>query len=93
MAGLGVSLATVANLTDKQAELIRAKDALNAARLAQSYGQGDRSLQRANLSDLEIHVARIQRDIDALTALAAGAVSPLFVTAAYRGFPLGNDDS
>lgn len=74
----------MATLADKQAELVLAKDALNAARLAQSYGQGDRSLQRANLADLESHVARIQRDIDALTAVAAGAYNPIFSTAKWR---------
>lgn len=74
----------MATLAEKQAELVLAKDALNAARLAQSYGQGDRSLQRANLADLEAHVARIQRDIDSLTAANAGAYNPLFSVARWR---------
>lgn len=74
----------MATLAEKQAELVLAKDALNAARLAQSYGQGDRSLQRANLTSLEEHVSRIQRDIDALTAAAAGAYNPLAMTATWR---------
>lgn len=74
----------MATLSEKQAELVLAKDALNAARLAQSYGHGDRSLQRANLADLELHVARIAREVDELTAAGAGAVSTLFVTAGWR---------
>lgn len=74
----------MATLAGKQAELVLAKDALNAARLAQSYGQGDRSLQRANLAILESHVSRIQTDIDSLTAQAAGARNPLFVTAGWN---------
>lgn len=74
----------VATLAEKQAELVLAKDALNAARLAQSYGQGDRSLQRANLATLEEHCARIQRDIDSLTAIANGARTPMFLTASYN---------
>ncbi len=83
----------MATLAEKQAELALAKDALNAARLAQSYGQGDRSLQRANLATLEEHVARIQRDIEALTAAAAGARNPMILTAAYgRGGPYCGED-
>lgn len=82
----------VATLAAKQAELILAKDALNAARLAQSYGQGDRSLQRANLATLEEHVARIQRDIDALTAYAAGGRNPMVMTAAWSSYPAGGDE-
>lgn len=74
----------MATLAEKQAELVLAKDALNAARLAQSYGQGDRSLQRASLKDLESHVSRIAREVDELAAVAAGARNPLFVTASYR---------
>ena len=74
----------MATLAEKQAELVLAKDALNAARLAQSYGQGDRNLQRANLADLEAHVARIAREVDELTASAAGAYNPIFSTAKWR---------
>ena len=74
----------MATLAAKQAELVLAKDALNAARLAQSYGQGDRSLQRANLAILEQHCSRIAREIDELTALAAGARNPLFVSASWN---------
>lgn len=74
----------MATLAAKQAELVLAKDALNAARLAQSYGQGDRSLQRANLTELEKHVSRIAREIDELTASAAGAASPNTITASWN---------
>jgi hypothetical protein len=74
----------VATLAEKQAELVEAKAALAAARLAQSYGQGDRSLQRAALISLESHVARIHRDIDALQAASLGARNPTVSTASYR---------
>jgi len=74
----------VATLAAKQAELVLAKDALNAARLAQSYGQGDRSLQRANLATLEQHVSRIAREVDELTAASLGAVSPFTITASWN---------
>lgn len=74
----------MATLSEKQAELVLAKDALNAARLAQSYDQGDRSVERASLADLELHVARVAREVDELTAAAAGATSTLFVTAGWR---------
>lgn len=74
----------MATLADKQAELALAKAALNAARLAQSYNHGDNSTQRAALSDLEVHVSRVAREVDELTAAALGANNSLFVTASYR---------
>lgn len=74
----------MATLAEKQAELVVAKDALNAARFAQSYGQGDRSLQRANLATLEAHVSRIAREVDELTAAGLGARTPFAVTATWQ---------
>lgn len=66
----------MATLAEKQAELALAKDALNAARLSQSYSQGDRSTQRASLKDLETHVSRLARECRELEAVAAGRPSP-----------------
>lgn len=74
----------MATLAEKTAELVLAKEALAAARLFQSYGQGDRSLQRAALNDLTADVARLAREVDTLTALAAGARNPTVLTAAWR---------
>ena len=74
----------MATLAEKTAELVLAKVALAAARLAQSYGQGDRSLQRAALNDLTNDVARLAREVDTLTSLAAGARNPSVLTAAWR---------
>lgn len=67
-------------LADKQVELDKALAALNAARYAVAYGQGDRSVTRARLPELEMHVARLSREVRELTAAAAGATNPLFVT-------------
>ena len=74
----------MATLAEKTAELARAKEALAAARLSQSYGQGDRSLQRAALNDLVADVGRLSREVDVLTSLAAGARNPTVLTAAWR---------
>lgn len=74
----------MATLSEKQAELTEAKAALAAARLAQSYGQGDRSLQRAALRELVIDVARVAREVDELSAAANGAHNPTVLTARFR---------
>lgn len=73
----------MATLAEKQAELVVAKDALNAARFAVGYSQGDRSLQRARVAELEQHVARIAREIRELTAYSQGADNPMVVTASW----------
>ena len=70
----------MATLAEKQAELTTAKAALAAARFAVSYGQGDRSVTRASVSELEIHVARIAREIAELSAVGAGASNPQVIT-------------
>ena len=74
----------MATLAEKQTELAEAKAALSAARLAQGYGQGDRSLQRAPLKDLIADVGRLAREVDELTAAAAGARNPSVLTARFR---------
>lgn len=59
-------------LAEKQAELAQAKAALSAARLSTGYTQGDRSLQRASIPELEAHVARLAREVRELETVAAG---------------------
>ena len=70
----------MATLTAKQTELTAAKTALENARVALSYGIGDRQIAREGVIVLEQSVARIQREIDELTAAAAGAKNPIFIT-------------
>lgn len=70
-------------LADKEAELVKAKDALNAARLAISYNQGDRSLQRAGITDLENHVARISREVREMQAAASGSKNSGAITPSW----------
>lgn len=71
-------------LAEKQTELDHAKASLNAARYAVAYGQGDRSVTRARLPELEEHVARLSREVREMTAYAAGATNPMFVTPTWR---------
>jgi hypothetical protein len=74
----------VTTLAAKQAELAQARSALEAARYAVSYGQGDRSVTRARLPELEQHVARLAREVRELQAAAAGATSPQMITPSWR---------
>lgn len=70
-------------LSEKEAELAKAKDALNAARLAISYNQGDRSLQRAGIADLEVHVSRLSRECRELRAASLGASNAGAITPSW----------
>jgi chromosome segregation ATPase len=70
----------MATLSEKQAELTAAKAALAAAEKVAAYTQGDRQQTRQGLRDLETRVARIAREVDELTAAAAGANNPMMIT-------------
>ena len=70
----------MATLAEKQTELTAAKLALGAAEKVAAYSQGDRQQTRQGLRDLEARVARIAREVDELTAAAAGANNPMFIT-------------
>lgn len=70
----------MATLSEKQAELTEAKNALAAARKVAAYSQGDRQQTRQQLETLEANVARVAREVDELTAAAAGASNPILVT-------------
>ena len=74
----------MATLVEKQAELTLAKDALKAAQFAVSYGQGDRSVTRAQLPQLEVRVARLAREVAEMSAADEGASNPFAVTATWR---------
>lgn len=63
-----------------QTEIAEVRAALSAAYKAQSYGQGDRSLTRANILDLEGRLSRLIRTETELTAHAAGAKNAGVVT-------------
>ena len=70
----------MATLAEKQTELTAAKLALAAAEKVAAYSQGDRQQTRQGLQDLEARVARVAREVDELTAAAAGATNPMFIT-------------
>jgi len=73
----------MATLAEKQAELTAAKNALDAATKVASYAQGDRQQTRQQITDLERRVSRIAREIDELTAAAAGADNPIIITPSW----------
>jgi len=70
-------------LAEKQTELTAAKNALAAAEKVASYSQGDRQQTRQQITDLERRVARLSREVDELTAAAAGADNPLLITPSW----------
>lgn len=63
-------------LADIESDLSLAREQLVAARHAVGYGQGDRSVQRGRIPDLEAVVARLARERDQRLAYDAGAPSP-----------------
>lgn len=67
-------------LADTQAEIVKTKAAIEAAEYALAYGQGDRTATRQRITDLEVRLARLRRQEAELTAYAAGATNPMFVT-------------
>ena len=73
----------MATLAEVEAEIVVARSALNAASLAQSYGQGDRNLSRSPIPHLEARLSRLCRERDELTAAANSARNPMFATATW----------
>jgi septal ring factor EnvC (AmiA/AmiB activator) len=67
-------------LADTQAEIVKTKAAIEAAEYALAYSQGDRSATRQRITDLQERLARLSRQERELTAYAAGATNPMFVT-------------
>lgn len=67
-------------LAETQAEIVKTKAAIEAAEYARSYGQGDRTAIRQQLTDLETRLARLSRQERELQAYSAGAYSPGIVT-------------
>lgn len=73
----------MATLSEKQAELALAKAALRAAEVAVQYSQGDRTLTRARLGELEARVARLARDVAEMEARAISGKTSAFVVARW----------
>lgn len=71
-------------LIEKEAELAEAKQALAAARSSQSWMQGDKQVQRAQLRDLELSVARLAREVRELRAMSQGARNPMMMVPSWR---------
>lgn len=70
-------------LAEKQTELTAAKNALAAAEKVAAYSQGDRQQTRQQLETLEARISKISREVDELTAAAAGADNPMAITATW----------
>lgn len=70
----------MATLAEIQTEIAEVRSALSAVYKAQSYGQGDRSLQRARIDELEGRLSRLSRTEAELSASNAGAANPMVVT-------------
>jgi len=70
-------------LAEIQAEIVKTKSAIEAAEYALAYSQGDRTATRQRITDLQERLARLRRDEDSLTAYAAGATNPLFITPSW----------
>lgn len=70
----------IVDLATKEAELVKAKAALAAARLAVQYTQGDKQVARATVETLRTDVAALAREVRELTAAAAGSAAPLVLT-------------
>lgn len=70
----------MATLAEIQTEISEVRAALSATYKAQSYGQGDRSLQRARIGELNDRLTQLCRTEAELQAAAAGASNPCVVT-------------
>lgn len=70
---------TTQTLAEVELELIDARAALAKARHAISYGIGDRTLARAKLPELTQDVARLERQVRALTDVQNGVTNPDFL--------------
>lgn len=66
----------VSSQADAQARLQLWLDAEEAVSSGQSYSIGDRSLSRANLSEITDRITYWQRQVDAFRAKGLGAKSP-----------------
>ena len=71
-------------LAQAQTELANAKAALEAARLSQSYTQGDKQTTRATIEALTRDVTRLARQVRELTAAGAGADNPGILTPSWQ---------
>lgn len=70
-------------LTEIQTDIVNVKAAIDKVLTAQSYGKGDKNLQRVQLADLEKRLASLTRTEAQLTAAAAGATNPAVITASW----------
>ena len=67
---------TTQTLAEVELDLIDARAALAKGRHAVNYGIGDRTLARAKLPELVQEVARLERQVRALTDVQNGVKNP-----------------
>ena len=71
-------------LAEIDTEMATVRAALSAVYYAQSYGQGDRTLNRSRIDELEGRLTRLSRQRGELTALGEGARNPMVLTASWN---------
>ncbi len=75
----------VSSQSDAQTRLQLWLDAEEAVSKGQAYSIGDRSLTRANLSEITERIAFWQRQVEGFRAKALGAGAPGFRVVRWRG--------
>jgi hypothetical protein len=70
-------------LTEIRTKIIETEAAISRVKSAQSYAKGDKSLQRAQMMDLQAELVSLRRDESRLEAKAKGATNSGIMTASW----------
>lgn len=70
-------------LAEIRTKITETEAAISRVKNAQSYAKGDKSLQRAQLRDLQAELVALRRDEGRLEANAAGATNSGIMTASW----------